>query len=58
MALRAEDLARALRGAQDAVRKDQKRLAALGCNPGPADGHLGAQTLKAYDCERRKQGRG
>ncbi len=50
IAVRAEDLVSALRGAREAVRRDQERFAGLGCDPGPPDGVLGRRTWLAYQC--------
>jgi hypothetical protein len=54
LAVRAEGLQAFLKIAGEKVRKDQQRLAAIGCDPGAADGVIGPRTWAAYQCEKRR----
>jgi len=51
VALPGEGILSLLSGARDAVRAEEARLAALGCDPGAIDGEFDARTRDAYRCE-------
>lgn len=52
LAIRARDLRRVIEDAATAVRIEEARLQALGCDPGDVDGNFDARTWAAYACER------
>lgn len=54
LAIRAQDLRRVLDEATASVRREEQRLRALGCDPGPVDGVFDAQTRDAYGCEQAR----
>jgi len=54
VALRAEALVTLLEATRAAVLAEEKRLAALGCDPGVADGEFDRQTWAAYGCEDKR----
>lgn len=55
MAVRGEEITRAIEAARDKVRADQRRLKAVGCDPGPIDGRIGRETWAAYQCGKNKE---
>ena len=52
LAMRAGGMLQHLRMTRDAVRERQRRMAGLGCDPGPPDGHIGPRTWRAYLCAK------
>ncbi len=53
VAVRAEDIHAALAKAREHVRREERRLAGIGCNPGAVDGVFDQHTHEAYRCESR-----
>lgn len=56
MAVLSRDLKFAIDRTREAIRLDEERLLALGCDPGPADGRIDAQAWQAYRCEAGRAG--
>ncbi|MGI9332620.1 MAG: trypsin-like peptidase domain-containing protein, partial [Gammaproteobacteria bacterium] len=57
VAIRAGALSEALAGGAEAVRREEVRLVAMGCDPGPVDGVFDRRTATAYECERDRSDR-
>ena len=53
VAVRAADLRAAWQTVKDDTREEQRRLQALGCDPGAIDGIPGKRTWEAIDCGKR-----
>lgn len=58
IAIRREELRLAWEKVKSSIRVEQRRLAELGCDPGPFDGIPGRKTWKAYQCAEQYQSAG
>ena len=56
VAILATELRAALEAARVAIRHEEARLAAIGCDPGVVDDVVDANTAAAYACERQARG--